>query len=69
MNLKLILIVSLLVLIFSSLLIFGFIAWGVKGDDAKKANVHFEDNSTWFYAELGVQVTALVVAGLLFVKR
>lgn len=68
MNLKLILIVSLLVLIFTSLLIFGFIAWGVKGG-TKTASEYFTDNSTWFYAELGVQATALVVAGLLFLKR
>lgn len=69
MNLRLILIVALMVLVFTSLLLFSFITYGIYTNTTDKANDHFTSNSLWFYAELGVQLTALVVAGLLFVKR
>ena len=69
MNLRLILIVALLILIFTSLLLFGYITWGVKTNATDTSAVHFKANSVWFYADLGIQLTTLAVAGLLFLKR
>lgn len=68
MNLKLILIVSLLVLIFTSLLVFGFIAYDMHSSQAT-VNDYFKASSWWFYGNLGVELGALLVAGLLFIKR
>ena len=69
MNLRLILIVALLILIFTSLLLFGYITWGVKTTTTGIPSDHFKANSVWFYADLGIQLTTLAVAGLLFLKR
>lgn len=69
MNLKLILIVSLLVLIFTSLLVFGFISWSLRSDNTRKAKEAFEANNWLFYTNLGLELAALLVAGFLFIKR
>lgn len=69
MNLRLILIVALIVLVFTSLLLFSFISYGLYSDATANAQAHVKTHKLWFYAELGVQLAALVAAGLLFVKR
>lgn len=67
MNLKLILIVTLMVLVFTSIILFGFLAYGTKSDT--DASTYFDKYAWVYYTNLGIEVTALLIAALLFIKR
>lgn len=68
MNLKLIIYVSLLILILSSLLIFGYISYKVYSGNVK-AEEFFVANNWLFYTNIGIEAIVLVLAGLLFIRR
>lgn len=69
MNLKLIIYASIIILILSSLLIFGYISYTAYSDDQNNADAFFASKNWLFYTKIGIEAAILVMVGLLFIKR
>lgn len=69
MNFRLILILSLGLLIFISMILFTLISYKNYGETTKKSSEFYKETSTLYYANFGTLICMLMVNGLLFLKR
>lgn len=69
MNFKLILILALGLLIFTSIILFAVITYKTKIEKTDKGETIFKNLYSLYYGNIGVLIVMLLIDGILFIKR